>query len=293
MLQVARLAPNLLAEAVEPVAAFLHESINGDGGARDRAGRSDLYYTVFLLEGLIALREDLPVDRVRPYLDGFGDGADLDLVHLTCLARCRAALASVAGGGGDHDPATSRRLAERIESYRAADGGYAPTRGAERGTVYHGFLALGALQDLGASPADPDGLIRSVASLALDDGAFANQPDIPAGTTPTTAAAVTVLRHLGARVRPASVAWLLARARPDGGFQATPSAPLPDVLSTATALHALAGLRVSFAPLREATLDFLDSLWTGRAFTGNWMDDVADCEYTYYAMLSLGHLSLA
>jgi hypothetical protein len=293
MLQVARLAPNLLGEAVEPVAAFLHASINRDGGARDRSGRSDLYYTVFLLESLIALRQDLPVDRVRPYLDRFGDGADLDLVHLTCLARCRAALASVAGAGGDDVSDTQRRLAERIESYRAADGGYAPTLGAARGTVYHGFLALGALQDLGATPADSDGLGRSVASLALDDGGFANRPDVPAGTTPTTAAAVTLLRQLGARVPTASVAWLLARARPDGGFQATPSAPLADLLSTATALHALAGLRISLAPLREATLDFLDTLWTGRAFTGNWMDDVADCEYTYYAMLSLGHLSLA
>jgi len=293
MLQVARLAPNLLAEAVEPVAAFLHESINGDGGARDRAGRSDLYYTVFLLESLIALRQDLPVDRVRPYLDGFGDGADLDLVHLTCLARCRAALESVAGAGGGHDPETRRRLAERIESYRAADGGYAPTRGAERGTVYHGFLALGALPDLGASPADPDGLSRSVASLALDDGGFANQPGVPVGTTPTTAAAVTLLRQLGTPVPPESGEWLLARARPEGGFQATAGAPIPDLLSTATALHALAGLHVSLERLKEPTLDFLDTLWTGRAFTGNWMDEVADCEYTYYAMLSLGHLSLA
>jgi len=35
------------------------------------------------------------------------------------------------------------------------------------------------------------------------------------------------------------------------------------------------------------------SLWTSRgAFYGNWADDVADCEYTYYALLALGHLSL-
>jgi len=293
MLQVARLAPNLLKEAREPVAVFLRESINPDGGARDRAGRSDLYYTVFLLEGLIALHQDLPVQQVRPYLDRFGDGADLDLVHLTCLARCRAALKTDANSGNHHDPERDRRLAERIESYRAADGGYGSTRGAERGTVYHGFLALGALQDLGATPADPDGLSRSIASLALDDGAFGNQPGVPAGTTPTTAAAVTVLRQLGAPVPPASAAWLLARARPEGGFQATANAPIPDLLSTATALHALAGLHVPFKHLKEPTLDFLDSLWTGRAFIGNWTEDEPDCEYTYYALLSLGHLSLA
>ena len=40
MLQVARLAPNLLQEAADPVARFLREQFNEDGGARDRAGKS-------------------------------------------------------------------------------------------------------------------------------------------------------------------------------------------------------------------------------------------------------------
>ena len=56
MLQVARLAPNLLQEAAEPVAQFLRAQFNDDGGARDRAGNSDLYYTVFALEALKAVR---------------------------------------------------------------------------------------------------------------------------------------------------------------------------------------------------------------------------------------------
>ena len=74
---------------------------------------------------------------------------------------------------------------------------------------------------------------------------------------------------------------------------ATEDAPMPDLLSTATALHALSGHHVSFAHLKEPTLDFLDTLWTGRAFCGNWADDEPDCEYTYYALLAMGHLSLA
>jgi len=92
MLQVARLAPNLLQEAADPVARFFREQFNEDGGARDRAGKSDLYYTVFALEGLIALRQELPVDRIRPYLRKFADGEGLDFIHQACLARCWAAL---------------------------------------------------------------------------------------------------------------------------------------------------------------------------------------------------------
>ena len=45
--------------------------------------------------------------------------------------------------------------------------------------------------------------------------------------------------------------WLLARCHPEGGFLAAPGAPIPDLLSTATALHALAGLQVSFARVKE------------------------------------------
>lgn len=280
MLQVARLAPGLLSDAGGRVVEYLHSQFNEDGGVRDRSGRSDLYYTVFGLEGLIAMRVELPVRKVRPYLEAFGDGEGLDLIHLTCLARCWAALPK-----GSLDGPTGRRLAGRIEKHRAGDGGY--------GSVYHGFLALGAAQDLATDLPDPEGLARSTASLQLEGGAFPNERGVPAGATTTTAAAVTLLRQLDAPVPPSAGRWLLARAHPKGGFAATEDAPIPDLLSTATALHALAGLKVPFGHLKEATLDFLDTLWTGKAFCGNWSDDEADCEYTYYALLSLGHLSLA
>ena len=72
-----------------------------------------------------------------------------------------------------------------------------------------------------------------------------------------------------------------------------PDAPVPDLLSTATALHAISTLHAPLDPVRESCLDFIDSLWTNRGgFYGSWGDDAIDCEYTYYALLSLGHLSL-
>ena len=48
----------------------------------------------------------------------------------------------------------------------------------------------------------------------------------------------------------------------------------------------------SFTPVRESCLDFLDSLWTGKGFVSTWDDDELDCEYAFYALLALGHLSL-
>jgi len=266
MLQVARLAPNLLQEAAERVAAFLRAQFNEDGGARDKSGKSDLYYTVFALEGLIALRQDPPVDRVRPYLERFGDGDGLDLVHQTCLARCWAALPK-----GSLDAATSARLGERIE------------RGAKE-SVYNRFLSVGAAEDLGGAMKNvtPEAILK----LQSEDGSFG-------GTTPTTAGAVTLLHHLGAEVPAGAVVWLLSRAITTGGFLAVPGAPVPDLLSTATALHALAAAKQSIGALREPMLDFVDTLWTGQGFCGTWSEDKPDAEYTYYGLLALGHLSLA
>ncbi len=287
MLQVARLAPNLLGQASSRIVEFVQAHCNGDGGIADRAGKSDLYYTVFGLEGLVALRAPLRADNVRTYLEGFDDGTGLDFVHAACLARCWASLPEESLA-----QEKALALAAHIESCRCTDGGYGPNPGVAHGTVYHSFLALGAYEDLGLTAPDFPGLVRCVSGLRTGDGAFANEPDLPMGTTPATAAAVTLLRKLGAPVPPEAGHWLLDRAHPQGGFTAVRGIDFPDLLSTATALHALSGMHVPFDHLKEPCLDFLDSLWTGKAFCGSWADDAEDCEYTYYTLLALGHLSL-
>ena len=36
---------------------------------------------------------------------------------------------------------------------------------------------------------------------------------------------------------------------------------MPDLLSTAVALHALSGMNVDFEPIKESCLDYVDTLW--------------------------------
>ena len=81
MLQAARSAPNRLPEAGDRVVEFLLSQFNNDGGARNRAGRSDLYYTVFALDGLAVLGAEPDVGRTPAYLRSFGDGEGLDFVQ--------------------------------------------------------------------------------------------------------------------------------------------------------------------------------------------------------------------
>jgi len=287
MLQVARLAPRALAEAGPQVLAYLREQQHADGGFCDRQGRCDLYYTVFGLQCLQAFQAPLPAARVQAYLRSFGSGEGLDLVHLAALIRCWSALPA-----GGLDQPRRQALARRLDSFRTADGSYALAPGSADGSVYHAFLAYGACQDLGRPTPERQSLLAVLRRLQTDDGAYANDASMALGTTPVTAAAVALLRQMGEPVAPDTGRWLLARAAAEGGFFALAGAPIPDLLSTATSLHALAAMATSFETVKEPCLDFIDSLWTGRGFCGNWSDDVADVEYTYYALLALGHLSL-
>jgi len=315
MLLAARRGAAALADP-RAVAAFVGSQAAPEGGFRDRSGKCDLYYTVFGLQCLAALRIadcGLRIERTRrteparpvstrspprdspssmrdaeSYLGRFADLCCLDLVHAACLARCWA-VARPEGAPAD----LRRAFAQHIESFRAADGGYHAAAGAGAGSAYGAFLALGAYQDLGAAVPDPAALARSVRSLRTPDGGYTNERFLPLSSAPATAACIVVLRELGEPAAPEAAARLLAWAHPSGGFLAMAAAPAPDLLSTATALHALAraGVRPD-EPLRAGCARFAAGL-LGECggFRGHADDPAADCEYTFYGLLALGHLA--
>jgi hypothetical protein len=276
MLQVSRLAPRLLGESAERVRGFVEGRLTEDGGFAGRDGRADLYYTVFGLDCLEALRAEIPRRRAAAYLRGFGDGDGLDLVHLACLARAWAALGAEIDG-----------------DLRAALLGRLAVLAGEARSVTDRFLVVGACQDLAAEPPGADDLESFLSAQATEDGGWANEPPASSGSTPATAAAVTLLASLGRAVPESAGPWLESRHSVHGGFTAAPGVAMPDLLSTAVVLHALAALQRPLAGFVEPCLDFVDTLWTSRgAFHGHWADDEVDCEYTYYGLLALGHLSL-
>lgn len=285
MLRTARSAPSRLPDGGDSVARFLWGQVGERGGFKDRAGAGDLYYTLFGLEAALALGAELPTGRIAEYLRTFGAGESLDLVHLACLARCRADLLD------PPDARTREAMLARLAACRTDDGGFAPGGGGD-GTTYACFLALGAYQDLDAQLPDPDGLLRCVQSMRTADGGYANDRSLLVPTTPTTAAAAVMLHQFGQCVDAVSVDWLLARRRDGGGFVAVPDAPIPDLLATATALEALARAGADLTDLAGPCLDFVLGLQGEEGgFRGSRPDLQCDCEYTWYALLALGRLS--
>jgi len=280
-------AKRLLGDSAELVVEFIRSRMNNDGGFRGRGEQSDLYYTVFGLEGLVALDAEVEVRRTLEYLQKFGNGGSLDLVHLACLARCRADLSEALVESN-----INRDTTQHIEKFHSGDGGYGNCAGAKEGTAYGCFLALGAYQDAGVGVADAAGLASCVRSLQKEDGSFANEPGGAVGSVPATAAALMVLHYLQEPIDFSSTDWLLGMFSENGGSAATVKTPVPDLLSTATALHALSTLGVSIDRLRQQCLDFIDSLWSSEGgFYSTWADDTLDCEYTYYGLLAIGRLS--
>ena len=289
MIQVARLARNQLGDSTSLIQGFLNTQITSEGAFCDKTGAPDLYYTVFGIDCSRALQMDLDVERLGRWLSGFkGCERELDFVHLTSLAR---SLAFVANDGLRHQLDS---VCEAIRGYRLRDGSYRQSFDSDRSSVYATFLGVMALQDAGVMAEDE--LRETVVFLdkaVHPDGAYANEPKHGVVTTPATAAAVTLLRSAGRPIRPASFEWLLGRVYPQGGFFATESAPMPDLLSTAVALHALADCPMPLGPLADLCLDYVDTLWTSKGgFFGNWAEDDVDVEYTFYGLLALGHLDV-
>lgn len=305
----ARATETLGEAACRQVRAFLN-SRRQDGAFVGRSGQVDLYYTVFALQAWQALgqgNEPAPVDP--QYLLSFAHGDGLDFVHLCCLIRCWACLLHDADGATDHatDRATLTRtpfrlgvadhhvssLRHRLLSFRLSDGGFSHS-GAGCSSAYGCFLGLAALQDLAKmEPAHDDGtdsigLLACLARLRCDGGGYANPPaDAP--SAPATAAALVTLTQLDQPTDDQSVRRLLDCRGADGGFRANQLTPIGDLLSTATALHALSAAGADLQPLREPTLDFLSSLWSPQGgFRGHAFDDELDCEYTFYGLLAAG-----
>ena len=286
-------AGKVLGDSLDAVRGFLQRQLAPDGGFQGRDGSSDLYYTVFGLEAALALGLELSPRLIDDYLAGFGAGESLDLVHLASLIRCRANMADLQGG--QIPMPLHGAMTKHLQEYRSSDGGFHTVRGAPRGSAYGSFLALGAYQDLQKDGPAVEAMAASVYGLQMPDGGFSNEPAMAASATAATAAAICVLHYLQRPAPASAVRWLLDHAHPLGGFTAITfagGAGIPDLLSTATALHAMALVGAAAESMREKHLDYLDSLWDPQGgFRGHWADDTVDCEYTYYGLLSLGSLA--
>lgn len=261
----------LTEEGRADIAAFVFRQQRPDGGFRGRSDASDLYYTHFAVQALLALGEPLPAAALAAYLHERRPPGGAELVHLACLACSAARVRPEARPDGE--------ILRRIGLFRAADGGFREKPDAGSSSAYASFLAVLAHEAQGAALPDTGALLASVQAMA---------PTV----TPAAAARAMVLACFDAPPDPAAAGLLAGRAARKGGFRAAALAPIPDLLSTATALCALSAVGQPLDVFREPCTEFVEGLWhESGGFCGHWVDRTPDCEYTYYALLALGALA--
>ncbi len=268
--------------------AYIISQMASDGGFIDRNGKSDLYYTVFGLQLLQAVGAAIPHERLSGYLQGlYPILADMDLVEAASYGRCFGFLSLEYRFNALRD-----KIAARISDFAAADGGYALDQGGKSsGSSYAAFLAVNALQDIGINIDNIARVVDSLQKLALPDGSFVNDINMPVGLVPTTAAAMILYKIAGTEISPHTVDWLLSCFDSAGGIAVAPGAEI-DLLSTAVGLFALVycgfGSRISADQIRQTAIR-LDSLALPEGgYRGSLHDNYSDCEYTCYGLLTRG-----
>lgn len=296
LVDVARQSVRLISpDGAARIVAFLFNACSDNGVFVDRAGNPDLYYSGFGLDALLALGADpRHSEGLRAFVQRTLDAPSPSFVDCASALRCLHAL-DRAGAAHQDDAVLREQALDVIARHRSADGGYNHEReSAVRGTVYASYLVEQAHRDAGMPWPQAVEALTSLEQLRTADGGYTNHPGTQHGSTPATAAAVVLLVRAGEQDRARQACAFLATCRdPAGGYRVTPSAPLPDLLSTATALYAEAlATPLDAPPAMRPNLAFIESLWgDAGGFSGHALDDAADVEYTFYGLLALGALA--
>lgn len=250
-------------EMVSEIQAFILRNQTLEGGFADRAGKCDLYYTLFGYYVAEALAITEVKEPLQNYVKKIVHENALSGVNLYCAAILYARLVGL-------DSATSR-LTRNIHT----DLKQAKNKQSEY-TNFLGMLALYYLEDY-------IGIKRTLNKYK----AFAFPDSLPCPVTAATA----ILLDTAGKPDKSAIEKLMAFYRGNGGFAATKQAPAEDLLSTAVALYALNFVGADVRLIKPECLSFIDALYDNGGFRSMPFDVETDVEYTFYGLLGLGALN--
>lgn len=265
-----------------------------DGGFAGRGGTSDLYYTNFALRGL-ALLGELPdnvaerasrfcQERMKKHVS-FIDF--LSLIYSISLLEMFTDQKLLPQSGSFWQANTAALL----EQFRRQDGGYAKGPAGGASSTYHTFLVALGKEILSLPFTNKAAMIRFVSSQRRKDGGFVEISPLQRSGTNPTAAAIGLLRLLGALqddVANHAAAFLASMQTSEGGLRANTRIPTADLLSTFTGLLTLTNLGALNHIDVNAATRFVQSLaQPDGSFPGALWDTASDVEYTFYGLGAL------
>ncbi len=268
---------------------MLNETNIEQGVFFDRAGKPDLYYTMFGLACADALELRLPWRNYQQNLLRYSLES-LDVIHLCCWVKC--ALTTLA-----HRPVSclSVKLILRLYYIRKfLKRSDFSSNDALLKDPYMLFLALNIHQDLRLDSPQRGTYLKALEACRTTDGRSYGklESESSEGVVSITVAAILAKRQLGAGVDTEALCWLGEQQDSCGGFAASKTSPLPDTLSTAVALFTLRICGWKEGAAHKAAAAYLRDHWLDEGgFASVINDEQSDSEYTFYGLLAMGALA--
>lgn len=258
-------------EAQERIAAFVQSQGTASGAFMDKSGQPDLYYTVF--GWTLARVLDLPIDRKknRAYLNSIPTES-LDLIHYAAYMRLRMLHRRLPWG---------RVKVKELNAFEAVPHN-------DRQSPYTQFIYLSLLEDCRNAIKKREKIGSGLNAYRVATGGYRNALEGGSATTNATVAALAVRGQLDGYAVHTDVRFLYEQQQSTGGFAAAAASPVPDLLSTATALFMLSCYAMK--PQYPAR-DFIEAHWLDSGgFSATLLEEKSDVEYTFYGLLALGAL---
>jgi hypothetical protein len=249
--------------AINSIREYIKDKLTQSGGFADKAGKPDLYYTLFGFYLAEALDLAGLFPSIRKYVEREIIKGNIEGVHLHCAAILSARL----------------RIKEFPPKYFRKRIRKSLTSQSKRQPAYSYFLNLLSSYYLH----DYIGIFLTGRQLNKLNGN---------GSLPSPVmAALLVLQKSFNRPVAELEKNLMSFYSTSGGFKATKTVPVPDLLSTAVALYALDFSGYDLRIIKPDCLNNIDSLFLEGGFGSNPLDPDPDIEYTFYGLLALGSLT--
>jgi hypothetical protein len=151
---------------------------------------------------------------------------------------------------------------------------------------YSRFMWLSMAEDSGRRVGNRKEIAEAMRAYRVPGGGYSNVRGAYAATTNATSAAIMVIGQSEGYRESGDSSYLRELQHGSGGFGAAERVPVPDLLSTATALFAL---RQCGEGPKYPARDFIEAHWLENGgFAATLLDDDSDVEYTFYGLLALG-----
>jgi len=250
-------------ESLKQLRSYVIHQQTSEGGFPDRAGKSDIYYTLFgcfVAEALDIKTINAPL---KHYINNIAKRDNLSGINLHCASILYAKLFGL--------ETFPKNLRKKVITDLQQSGSQLP--------IYSNFLSMLTYYYLN----NLKGIYRVIKSANYSE----RSSEMPCPIT----AAHLVLLTLARKPNVKAIENLMSFYRGNGGFRALHNTPSEDLLSTGVALYALNYAESDIRLIKPDCLAYVDSLFHNGGFRSTEPDVETDIEYTFYGLLALGSLN--